>query len=409
MNTSRFTSVALAALIHFAPFVARTFQSLPSLVHSPAGILLKWVLGAVAVTGSMHTVSAGSATLISPKSVTGPVGTRLSYQIKINDGQNRLPGSWMIGGKTFSSSGSTTVGMPAGLSMSLNTGIISGTPTKAGAFPTTLTGYENGSQRGSKLTFTVTFNITGTAIAPTLTTSPVGGTVTEGGSYTFRVSATGDAPLTYQWSHGISAITGATGASLTLSPLRLSDAGTYTVTVRNNAGSAVSTPVTLVVNPAPVPPTITRQPAETTLHVGESLSLSVGAAGTAPLSYSWKRAGAAIPGAANSAELVVPVLTADLADTYSVDVSGPGGLVSSLAIRVSVVPVALLSPVLDNAGIHLVAETIAGRRYALESSASLDAGTWSLAQEFTGVGASTEVIQAPASGSAQFWRYRVLP
>lgn len=409
MNTSRFASVALAALLNFAPFIARTFPAIPSMINSPAGILFKWVLGAIAVTGSMHTVSAATATLASAKTKTGTVGTPLSYQIRINDGQNRQPGAWTIGGVNYPNTGKTTNTMPPGLSMALNTGIISGTPTLPGTFPVTMTAYEKASRSGAKLTFTVTFTITGTAIPPSLTTSPVGGSVTEGGSFTFTVAATGDAPLTYQWSHGLSAIAGATASTLTLSPVALSDAGSYTVTVRNGAGSAVSTAVNLTVLPALTAPAISSQPADTRLHAGETLSLTVTATGSQPLSYSWKRNGAAIPGAANSATLSIPSITADQADNYSVEVAGPGGSVTSATARITVIPVALRPPTVDAAGLHLVTDTIVGRRYVLESSPSLDAASWTVAQEFSATQAATEMIQTVLPATAQFWRYRALP
>ena len=42
-------------------------------------------------------------------------------------------------------------------------------------------------------------------------------------------TASGDAPLTYQWSRNGSVITGATSAALSLASLKAADAGTYTL------------------------------------------------------------------------------------------------------------------------------------------------------------------------------------
>ena len=67
----------------------------------------------------------------------------------------------------------------------------------------------------------------GYPLPPTITTQPVSQTVSEGGSVTFAVNATGTPPLRYQWKFGGSDITDATNASLTLSNVRFGDAGGY--------------------------------------------------------------------------------------------------------------------------------------------------------------------------------------
>ncbi|MBT1690522.1 PQQ-dependent sugar dehydrogenase [Dawidia soli] len=83
--------------------------------------------------------------------------------------------------------------------------------------------------------------------APAITTQPVSQTVTAGQSVTFSVTATGTAPLTYQWQRNNTNITGATGASYTIANVQASHAGTYRVIVSNAAGSATSNNATLTV------------------------------------------------------------------------------------------------------------------------------------------------------------------
>src|SRR5690242_3971155 len=138
----RIASLVLAGLLHITPIATRVAQSIPALTNSPIAIVMTWAIRVAALAGAYHTVSAASAVLASATSVNGTVGTRVSYQIRISDGENRTPESWQIQGQMFSASGSTTKGMPPGLSLSLSTGIISGTPTTAGTFPTTITAYE---------------------------------------------------------------------------------------------------------------------------------------------------------------------------------------------------------------------------------------------------------------------------
>jgi hypothetical protein len=94
---------------------------------------------------------------------------------------------------------------------------------------------------------------------PGITTQPTGGEFTEGQSTTLSVVAAGSA-LTYQWYKGVgggrTAITGATASSLALNPLKISDAGYYTVRVTNPAGSVDSAIVKISVLPnlgGPIP------------------------------------------------------------------------------------------------------------------------------------------------------------
>lgn len=91
------------------------------------------------------------------------------------------------------------------------------------------------------------------ATAPTITSQPSSLTVTAGQSASFSVSATGTAPLAYQWKKGGNAISGATSATFSISSASTSDAGNYTVAISNSAGSATSNTATLTVNAAATP------------------------------------------------------------------------------------------------------------------------------------------------------------
>ncbi|MBI1754291.1 MAG: hypothetical protein HYR61_17135 [Acidobacteria bacterium] len=85
--------------------------------------------------------------------------------------------------------------------------------------------------------------------APSITTQPKSTAVTEGASATFSVSATGAAPLTYQWSLGGTPIAGATAPSYTTPSATTGMSGnSYTVAVGNAAGSVISAAAVLTVN-----------------------------------------------------------------------------------------------------------------------------------------------------------------
>jgi probable HAF family extracellular repeat protein len=83
---------------------------------------------------------------------------------------------------------------------------------------------------------------------PKITTAPTGGTRSAGVNSTLTVSATGTAPLTYQWLRGTATsptaeIPGATSASFTLSSPSAADTAYYSVRISNALGSLTSEPV----------------------------------------------------------------------------------------------------------------------------------------------------------------------
>ena len=86
---------------------------------------------------------------------------------------------------------------------------------------------------------------------PTITAQPAGDTICVGDSLTLTVTATGSAPLTYQWFLDGAPIPGATQASFPITNATLADAGAYTVTVTNTCDTATSTAATVVVAEAP--------------------------------------------------------------------------------------------------------------------------------------------------------------
>jgi hypothetical protein len=65
-------------------------------------------------------------------------------------------------------------------------------------------------------------------------------TVTVGQTATISVTANGTLPFTYQWYKDGVAVAGATSASLVLSPVSTTSAGTYTARVTNSAGNTTS-------------------------------------------------------------------------------------------------------------------------------------------------------------------------
>ncbi len=86
-------------------------------------------------------------------------------------------------------------------------------------------------------------------VAPTFTSQPVTQIVLLGGTAVFSAVASGSATITYQWNKNSTPISGATSSTLTLNNVQSMDAGNYTLTASNSAGSATSSAAALIVTP----------------------------------------------------------------------------------------------------------------------------------------------------------------
>ncbi len=88
-------------------------------------------------------------------------------------------------------------------------------------------------------------------VSPAISSPPTNQVVTVGASAGFTVSASGTAPLGYQWLFDGTNLAGATTASLTLTNIQAWQAGSYLVAVSNVAGSATSVVASLRVLVSP--------------------------------------------------------------------------------------------------------------------------------------------------------------
>lgn len=89
--------------------------------------------------------------------------------------------------------------------------------------------------------------------APAITTHPTSQTITEGQPVTFTAAASGSPFPNYQWKKAGVAIPGQTNATLTFT-VSPADAGSYSCTASNVAGSATTNSATLTVLALPTPP-----------------------------------------------------------------------------------------------------------------------------------------------------------
>ena len=162
-------------------------------------------------------------------------------------------------------------------------------------------------------------------VPPSITAQPQSRTITAGNGVTFSVTASGTAPLSYQWYRNNSAVAGATAASYTISRTQPSDASDYKVRVSNVAGNADSAAATLTVQFAPV---ITGQPQSQTVIVGDLVIFTVAAGGVPAPSYQWRFNGNPIPSASQASYTIAGVRTND-AGNYTVTISNAVGQTNS--------------------------------------------------------------------------------
>lgn len=111
-----------------------------------------------------------------------------------------------------------------------------------------------------------------TDAVPTITQQPSSARTVVGSGASFVVLASGLPAPTYQWKKNGVAISGATASTYSLTSATAGDAGDYTVTVTNSAGSVTSSLATLTVAAANTAPTIAWSQVpdgNTTLHPGD--------------------------------------------------------------------------------------------------------------------------------------------
>src|SRR5205807_4467115 len=109
----------------------------------------------------------------------GNVGQTLNYQIAA----------------TNSPTSYSATGLPMGLSVNPSNGLISGTPTAAGNSSVTLSAVNAGGTGTATLNLTIIAGVS----APVVNQQPQNQSATVGQTAAFNVTASGTAPLSYQW------------------------------------------------------------------------------------------------------------------------------------------------------------------------------------------------------------------
>jgi hypothetical protein len=165
------------------------------------------------------------------------------------------------------------------------------------------------------------------ASAPVFLRQPGGAEIRVGGTRTFTAVAGGSAPLSYIWRKDGVPIAAPNSASLTLTNLQPTDAGSYTLVVSNGLGSAVSNPAILIVDAMPV---ILTQPQSVVSAPGVAVDFSATADGPS-LAYQWWHNSGPIVGATNSLLHISSAAGGDQGEYFVVVSNFAGNVTSSIA------------------------------------------------------------------------------
>ena len=242
---------------------------------------------------------------------------------------------------------------------------------------------------------------------PAIVSSPSSLTVTQNTGASFSVTAAGAQPFSYQWQFNSAPITGATNTSYTLLSAQSTDAGSYSVIVTNIYGGATSDVASLTVL---VPPSITNPPLSQMVQTGNCVTLTIGADGTAPLSYQWNFNGVPQAGATTTSFLACN------AGSYSVLVSNIAGmLLSDPAVLTLTNPAAPVQPgsfappaVLGDGSVQLTMSGTPYTNYLLQYTAD-----WTNWTTLTTLSSSNGIFQfndsSAATNADRFYRLRLAP
>ena len=414
---TRTLPLILAALLQLLPLL-RNIVTSPA-ASSSFAIVLRWGVASAAALGAYDARSAASNYFTSATNFTGTVNLLFTNKLTIlssqGDGQalctittNGVAVVVLSNGQT------TTVGMPKGLTFKFfdpNSGVqgslycsISGTVTNVctNAFHVDLS-------RAGSTTIPGDFTIkilASASSAPVITNQPASLTNNVGNNATFSVTV-GTAPLNYQWYFNTNtALLNQTNASVTITNIQLTNAGTYSVAITNSAGSTNSSYALLTVWQ---PPVITNQPVSYTNMAGCSRTFSVGAGGVPALTYQWRFTSTGLPGAAAASLSLTNILTSQ-AGAYTVVITNSAGSVTSSVANLVVtnpLPPAMTGAVKSSSSFQFTFTPVVGLTNTVLTNGTLFGGTWNVFTNIPPSASSSPITLTNLSGSASLF-YRVM-
>jgi len=241
---------------------------------------------------------------------------------------------------------------------------------------------------------------------PVILADPVSQVVTQGYSTVLDVSVTGTEPLSYKWYFGTNLLAGVNGPMLVIPNTQLTNAGSYHVIITNVAGVDTSANATVTVG---VPPTITTQPASQFVAIGTNVTLVVGATGSAPMTYQWRKDGVNLSGA-NSSTLVLNGVQTNQTGIYQALLSnGFGARTSAVAVVSIAGPPHLVSVARRINGLtEVVLDGQNGHVYELLASTNFDG--WTVIGRLTNTSGRQLFLDTSSTNQPlRFYRGRLVP
>jgi hypothetical protein len=228
--------------------------------------------------------------------------------------------------------------------------------------------------------------------------------VTAGTRVKFTVLAGGRGPYSYTWRRDGVPVPNGIGEVLRLDPVRLSDAGNYTVMIGNGiAATTSSRSVQLKVNPAQ-PPRIVEVFGrwEVTATAGADYTFEAQGliTGDYPVSFEWKRSGVSV-GTTQSPNFTIKDIQFSDSGDYTVTATNIAGSATTRAVHLTVTPGAPPQLPVDYAPVAFAIGSSATLSAALEGGSGPLAYRWKKdGEEIPGASGSTLTMYSFQAGDA---------
>jgi hypothetical protein len=331
----------LITLLQRTPVLQVATTAETYVLESPVGAVLRSVVASVASLGALHSLAGATTQLVAnvnqPAKAT--VGKSFSEAVTITGLGVSFAQSWSVGNTLppgIAAQGAVLQGGKWVVNPSNGTLVLSGTPTAAGTYNISISGYQYTNLTGPVTNATAQIVVAAAAnAAPVFTSQPASVSTIAGGNATFTVNFTGTPTPAVQWLKNGAAIAGANSATLALSNVTAADAAIYSAQLTNSLGSVTSATATLTVSPAPAAPAFTTLPVAQAVTVGGTVTFSVAVSGVPTPTLQWLKDGSGIDGATGTTLTLTNVQTTD-AGAYAVTASNSSGNVTSAAATLTV-------------------------------------------------------------------------
>jgi hypothetical protein len=171
-------------------------------------------------------------------------------------------------------------------------------------------------------------------MAPKITRQPASVSLHQGQALSLSVMAEGYPAPTYQWRRNGAHLQGATSAQFSIPAIQPADTGRYEVVVSNRVGHVTSQTAVVSLLSSSLP-SVTREPVNVTVGLGDTASFSVVVAGSPAPTYQWRKDGAVVRGATGAILTLYQVQPSD-EGAYDVLISNLRGTVLSRAATLRV-------------------------------------------------------------------------